>query len=231
MDYGSFAANVGTALGLGLAIGFERELRNHEAGLRTNALVSFGAALFVSLSMMIPHGENDSTRIAAQVVSGIGFLAGGVIIRDGFSIHGLNTAATLWCTAAVGVLAGSGCLLAACIGTGGILFLHTCMRPVTNRLDDWVRKFALTNGEYRMRMRIPQGVLLNVRQMIFDRISEWSGVVVNSVQILPAERPDDIFLVCDVSATDCNDASIERLSQRIAQIPGVASAGWERRGG
>src|SRR6266403_2205956 len=107
MDPLLYAANIAVAFLLGLAIGLERELRHHEAGLRTNALVALGAALFVSLARLYDH-EGSPTRVAGQVVSGIGFLAGGVIIRDGFSVKGLTTAATLWCTAAVGTLAGSG---------------------------------------------------------------------------------------------------------------------------
>lgn len=95
MDPLAFAANVGTAFLLGLLIGLERELRRHEAGLRTNALVALGAALFVSLSRLFDN-EGSPTRVAGQVASGIGFLAGGVIIRDGFSVRGLTTAATLW---------------------------------------------------------------------------------------------------------------------------------------
>src|SRR5262245_50173167 len=95
---------------MGVAIGLERQFRQHTAGLRTNALVCVGAALFVSLSRFISP-DTSPTRVAAQVVSGIGFLGGGVILREGFNVRGMNTAATLWCSAAVGTLAGAGLLI------------------------------------------------------------------------------------------------------------------------
>src|ERR1700693_4318973 len=97
------------ALSLGALIGVERQWRQRMAGLRTNALVALGAALFELLAVQMSALSGvDPTRIAAYVVSGIGFLGAGVILRDGVSVRGINTAATIWCSAAVGVLAGAG---------------------------------------------------------------------------------------------------------------------------
>ena len=101
------ALNLATAVGLGAVIGFERQWRNRLAGLRTNTLVALGAASFVVFAALVP-GDASPTRVAAQVVSGIGFLGAGIIFREGFNVRGLNTAATLWCSAAVGLLAGIG---------------------------------------------------------------------------------------------------------------------------
>lgn len=117
------------AIIVGACIGMERQWRHRMAGLRTNALVSLGACIFVLLSVMLDHDVSPS-RIAAQVVSGIGFLGGGVIIRDGFSIRGLNTAATLWCAAAVGTLTGAGFLVAAILGAAGVLLANILLRPI-----------------------------------------------------------------------------------------------------
>ncbi len=117
---------LGVAAVLGGAIGLERELRDREAGLRTHMLVSMGAALFTIVSAygfheFLVNGGNlvrtDPTRIAAQVVSGVGFLGAGAIIRQGFSIRGLTTAATLWVVAAIGMAAGAGYYSAATITT------------------------------------------------------------------------------------------------------------------
>jgi putative Mg2+ transporter-C (MgtC) family protein len=103
---------------LGTVIGFERQYRARMAGLRTNALVAVGATLFVLLSANGFSGATaDPTRVAAQIVSGIGFLGAGVILRDGLNLRGLNTAATLWCSAAVGALAGAGMFTVALAGT------------------------------------------------------------------------------------------------------------------
>src|ERR1039457_2042620 len=91
-------------LGLGSAIGFERQCRGHEAGLKTNALVAAGSAMFV---MMVSF-FTEPDRIVAQIMPGIGFLGAGMIMRDGLHVRGLNTAATLWCSAAIGTLVGAG---------------------------------------------------------------------------------------------------------------------------
>jgi putative Mg2+ transporter-C (MgtC) family protein len=101
------AVNLAVATVLSATIGFERQWRQRLAGLRTNSLVAIGAASFVIFASLIP-GEASPTRVAAQVVSGIGFLGAGLIFREGMSVRGLNTAATLWCSAAIGVLAGAG---------------------------------------------------------------------------------------------------------------------------
>jgi putative Mg2+ transporter-C (MgtC) family protein len=93
------------ALALGGAIGFERRWRGHAAGPHTNALVAAGAALFMILAKTL--GGDALFRVAAQVPAAVGFLAGGVILRDGLQVRGINTAATIWCVAAVGCLAGA----------------------------------------------------------------------------------------------------------------------------
>ena len=117
------AINLAVALGLSAAIGFERQWRNRQAGLRTNSLVSLGAAMFVVFAALVP-GDASPTRVAAQVVSGIGFLGAGLIFREGLSVRGLNTAATLWCSAAIGVLAGAGYLLYATVAAGFVVFVN-----------------------------------------------------------------------------------------------------------
>jgi putative Mg2+ transporter-C (MgtC) family protein len=110
-------ARLAIAAGLGAAVGFERELRDREAGIRTHLLVSLGSALFTIVSAFGFHeflvaGGNvvraDPTRIAAQIVTGIGFLGAGAIIREGLSVRGLTTAATLWVVAAIGMASGAG---------------------------------------------------------------------------------------------------------------------------
>src|ERR1700674_4187548 len=103
-----FAIRLGLALIFGASVGAERQWRQRMAGLRTNALVAAGAAMFVMLTALTTRAADDSFRIAGQVVSGIGFLGACVILRNGLNITGLNTAATLWCSAAIGTLAGYG---------------------------------------------------------------------------------------------------------------------------
>jgi putative Mg2+ transporter-C (MgtC) family protein len=136
---GYFAARAVVALILGAAIGLERQWRQRIAGLRTNALVALGAAYFEMFSVLLSgaHGT-DPTRIAAYVVSGIGFLGAGVILRTGRSVSGINTAATIWCSSAVGVLAGAGYIPAAVIAAALVLFAHLCLRPVARHVPPTV---------------------------------------------------------------------------------------------
>jgi putative Mg2+ transporter-C (MgtC) family protein len=126
-----FTVRVVCAFVLGTVIGLERQWRQRAAGLRTNVLVTLGSALFVLLSSIIP-GESSPTRVAAHIVSGIGFLGGGIILREGVSVRGLNTTATLWCSAAIGTLTGLGLLLEAAIGTGAVLGAHMLLRMLAH---------------------------------------------------------------------------------------------------
>src|SRR5258705_9241133 len=117
------------AVVLGAAIGFERQWRQRLAGLRTNTLVALGAASFVMFPELVP-GDASPTRVAAQVVSGIGFLGAGLIFKEGLSVHGLNTAATLWCSAAVGVLAGARLPAQAALVAVLVIFVNLYLRPL-----------------------------------------------------------------------------------------------------
>src|ERR1700730_13456940 len=134
---------LGSALVLGSVIGAERQWRQRTAGLRTYSLVSVGAALFVLLAPLTGV-QGESTRIAAQVISGVGFLGAGVLMRTGLSVHGLNTASTIWCSAAVGVLSGSGFFAAALLGTIFVLIINIFLRP----LADWVGRHSKNKSEH-----------------------------------------------------------------------------------
>jgi putative Mg2+ transporter-C (MgtC) family protein len=126
LSWGDVLARLALAATLGAAIGFERELREREAGLRTHLLVCLGSALFTIVSAygfreFLTSGDAvvraDPTRIAAQIVTGIGFLGAGAIIRQGLSVRGLTTAATLWVAAGIGMAAGAGYYSGAVLGT------------------------------------------------------------------------------------------------------------------
>jgi len=117
------------AAGLGAAIGIERELRRKPAGLRTNILIALGAAMFtvVSLQLGTPAGTQD--RIAAQVVTGIGFLGAGAIIRNRGGVHGMTTAATIWVNAAIGMAVGTGAYVTATVTTVVTLIVLAVLGP------------------------------------------------------------------------------------------------------
>lgn len=138
-----FLIRISVCFLLGILIGLERQCRRKIAGIRTITLVSLGAFLFVSISNLSAAG--DVTRIAAQVVSGIGFLGAGVILRDGTNIRGLNTAATLWCSAAVGALTAIGLLTEAFIGVVYILLANLFLRFISRKLLRKTIRTKITN--------------------------------------------------------------------------------------
>jgi putative Mg2+ transporter-C (MgtC) family protein len=125
------------ALIAGLIIGFERQWHHKETGLTTNMLVATGAAAFVLLSIKVSavNSNIDVTRITAQVVMGVGFLGAGVIFREGPNVHGLNSAATLWCSAAIGCIAASGYFIEALVCTLLVAIVNTVLEPI----DQWLR--------------------------------------------------------------------------------------------
>ena len=122
---------VGTACGF--VIGLERQWRRRAAGLQTSALVTVGAALFATIGPSF--GVDTNLQIIANIVTGVGFLAGGVIIKDGMSVSGLNTAATMWSAAAAGALAGVGLFNEAALGTLVIVSLNFFMGPLAAYID------------------------------------------------------------------------------------------------
>jgi putative Mg2+ transporter-C (MgtC) family protein len=126
-----FALRLLLAAGLGAAIGIEREIHHKPAGLRTNILIALGAALFTVVSLDIgTRAGGSADRIAAQVVTGIGFLGAGAILRDGGSVHGMTTAATIWVNAAVGIAVGAGDYAMATVATVVTLIVLALLPPI-----------------------------------------------------------------------------------------------------
>ena len=132
MELKTFIIRILVCFSLSILIGLERQYRHKTVGLRTNVLVSLGAFMFVCMSFNV--NTNDTTRIAAQVVSGIGFLGAGMILKDKDRVKGLNTAATMWCVAAIGVLTASGMMIEASISTLFILISNTVLRVLSQKI-------------------------------------------------------------------------------------------------
>ena len=226
METWRFALHIGVALLLGVAIGLERQFRQHPAGLRTNALVSIGAALFVSLTHLMGDQDNP-TRIASYIVSGVGFLGGGVILREGMNVRGMATAATLWCSAAIGTLAGAGWPLHALIGTVFILLLHLTLRPLAQWID--ARRRTAVNVEVGYRIRVVcqsqhEGL---IRTILARHINAHPSMTLQGISIQDSERPDQTTVVAEVFALRRNDRELEDLMSRLNIEPSVTAVRWE----
>lgn len=135
MSISEFALRLFIAAIAGLLIGFERQWHNKSAGLRTNSLVAIGSAAYVLLSIQLTQQSGDVTRIIGQVVTGIGFLGAGIIFKEGVNVHGLTTAATVWCSSAVGSIAAAGFFAEAIITAIAIIAVNSLMMP----LDKYLR--------------------------------------------------------------------------------------------
>lgn len=217
-------ARLGAAFALGSIIGFERQLRQGLGGIRVYALVSLGSALFVLSGVITP--THDYSRAAAQVISGIGFLCAGMIFKHGISVRGLNQAATIWTTSAVGVLCGAGLLLPATIGAAGVLFVHLVMRSFSQELES---KILDSPGD-----------LLHYRIEVECRTTHSDAVRLQLSSEIPAEAPIRLVgiateqgsiaqhkkLVADyLSTTTCED-EMQRIVGRIGQDEKVSSIKW-----
>jgi putative Mg2+ transporter-C (MgtC) family protein len=227
MDTVDFALNIGAALLMGMAIGLERQFRQHAAGLRTNMLICLGAALFVSLGRMTP-GESSPTRVAGQVVTGIGFLGGGVILREGFNVRGLATAATMWCSAAVGTLAGLGFLAEGAIGTAAVLVIHLALRPLVRRIEAAGRAAAEIETLYRMRVVCPEQDAANIRAIFMRHVNTHPTMTVQGIAAQTTELADRTAVVAEIFSTERNDRYMNDLVSRISIEPCVTSVSWER---
>ncbi len=224
----SFSLHVGAALVMGVALGLERQYRGHPAGLRTNALVCVGAALFVSLSRLMDD-VNSPTRIASYIVSGIGFLGGGVILREGFTVRGMNTAATLWCSAAVGTLAGAGFALHALVGTTAVLGIHFGLRPIADWLDSRRKISPDVELSYRFRVVCEEKDETLIRTILLRHINSNPKMTVQGITTEGGAEPGRTMVVVDIFSVQRNDRALEDLVSRINIEPSVKSVSWDKR--
>jgi putative Mg2+ transporter-C (MgtC) family protein len=211
-----------------LRAGLERQWRQRTAGLRTNALVALGAALFELFAVLLSgqHGV-DPTRIAAYVVSGIGFLGAGVILRDGIHVRGINTAATIWCSAAVGVLAGAGYLPAAAIAAALILTAHLALRPVARRAD---RLPAAPGSEvettYSFRAVTRAADEAHIRTLVVRELAR-DDFVLHSVQSHDLDGGTGLVEVtAELQRLGRDDLALEAAVSRLSLEPAVSSVTW-----
>ncbi|GAA4530775.1 MgtC/SapB family protein [Amycolatopsis samaneae] len=230
MTTAEMVLRLGTGVGLGIVIGVERQYRARMAGLRTNALVAAGATLFVLLSA---HGFGgltgaDPTRVAAQIVSGIGFLGAGVILRDGLSIRGLNTAATLWCSAAVGSLAGAGLYSVAVAGTVVVVVVNLALRPLGRIIDRRPESGDETPSVYDFRAVTRDESEAHVRALLVQALGR-TDFRLASVQSSNTGTEGLVEVRAELSAEQRDDKQMESAVSRLSLEPSVTSVRWEVR--
>lgn len=209
----------------GAVIGTERQARQRMAGVRTNALVALAASSFVTFSQLFP-GEPSQTRVAAQIVSGIGFLGAGLIFRDGFRLHGMNTAATLWCSAAVGMMCGAGALYLAGALTVLVLTLNLFLRPVVDWLDRSLLRGGGVDRQVRLRLVCRPDREEDLRALAL-RMLVQAGFRPVEMDSHPAEDGSGIEIVLLLTGRAGQEDALERTVALVAVEPGVSHVDWQ----
>ncbi|MFN4125156.1 MgtC/SapB family protein [Pannonibacter indicus] len=218
------ALHLTAAMLLGAAIGFERQWRQRLAGLRTNTLVALGAASFVVFSTVVP-GDASPTRVAAQVVSGIGFLGAGIIFREGLNVRGLNTAATLWCSASVGVLAGAGALAYAAVVTGLVMTVNLLLRPLVFRINRQPLSSTELDVGYRISIVCRGDQEAHVRALLLQGLAA-SAMHLRQLDSSNIEDSDRVEIKATVHADSRTDKAVEQIAGRLSLEPSVTAARW-----
>jgi putative Mg2+ transporter-C (MgtC) family protein len=228
MEYLAFALYTGAALLMGAILGVERHYRGHPAGLRTNSLVSVGSALFVSVSTLLHGPLTEPTRMASYVITGIGFLGGGVIMREGVNVRGMNTAATLWCSAAIGTLCGLGFVLEALLGTFFVLVINIGLRPLAHWIDAHCKASSDVETAYRVRVICEEREQMVVRTIVLRHINALAKMTVQGIATQACEQSGHVAVVAEVFSMERSDHALDEMVGRLQIEPGVVSVKWEK---
>jgi putative Mg2+ transporter-C (MgtC) family protein len=216
-----------SALILGACVGAERQWRQRAAGLRTNTLVCFGAAAFVDLGVAIAPG---TTQVIAYVVSGVGFLGAGAIMKDGGNVRGLNTAATLWCSAAVGAYAGAGKVFEAAFVAALLIAINSVLRPLSRFIDRRSLAVVETHALYRLRLVCDVEHQAEAEYELTRAIAETSLVL----QKTHSERVEDTdhSIIQVILESPTHDANVlNELAAEMRAYPWTESVEWTETGG
>ena len=219
-DFLDTLVSLASAFVFGTLIGAERQYRQRTAGLRTNVLVAVGAAAFVDLAMHLGAADG-AVRVIAYVVSGIGFLGAGVIMKEGMNVRGLNTAATLWGSAAVGCCAGADMLAQAVALTAFVLAGNTLLRPLVNAINRSPLDERSSEATYYFKLAVTPEALPDMRDRLVERL-ERAKYPVADLEVV--ELGDDLL---EIVATLVSTAIVDAVVTDLQREPGVRHATWE----
>jgi putative Mg2+ transporter-C (MgtC) family protein len=224
MTLAEIAIRLATALALGAVIGFERQWRQRMAGLRTNALVATGAAGFVVFALRT-FGATSGAPVVAQIVSGIGFLGAGVILREGLTVSGLNTAATLWCSAMVGTFAGGGELVAAAVAAAAVVATNLFLRPLVRMINREATRYAPTEVDYVVSVRCRSSEEARVRALLLQGVASVA-LGLRQLDSVNLEGGDSVEVTASLHSATRNDAALEQIVGRLSLESQVTAARW-----
>jgi putative Mg2+ transporter-C (MgtC) family protein len=215
-----------TAFVLGTLIGAERQYRQRSAGLRTNVLVAVGASAFVDLANRLT-GSEGSVRVIAYVVSGIGFLGAGAIMKEGMNVRGLNTAATLWASAAVGCCAGADMVAQAALLTLFVLGGNTLLRPLVIAIDRIPINEQSSEASYDVLVTADAGAVARIRELLLEKL-QAANYPVRDTEVV--NRSGEIAeIVATLVSQSIEPAELDAVVADLAGESGVRHATWNIR--
>ncbi len=212
-----------SAFGLGTLIGLERQWRQRSAGMRTTVLVAIGSAAFADLGHRLLAADG-ATRLIGYVISGIGFLGAGVILKDGANIRGLNTAATLWCAAAVGTFCGSGLAGEAAVLCVFVLGANTALRPLVDLVNRRPLAAMGTEAHYRVHAICDIDAVPDVRDLM-TALLEDAHYPVREIATL-SEADQRVELAASLVPTTAKPADLDSVVTGLERSGKVRSATW-----
>jgi putative Mg2+ transporter-C (MgtC) family protein len=215
--------DIALAFVLGTLIGAERQWRQRSAGLRTNVLVAIGAAAFADIGARL-LGAEGATRIISYIVSGIGFLGAGVILKEGAQIRGLNTAATLWCSAAVGAFSGTELWAEAIALSGFVIAGNTLLRPLVDYINHLPIDTQSTEARYRVHVVTDQRNVAAARD-ILDEVLEKVGYPILETETL-SKTESQVELAAVLAPSTADPAVLDDVVALLEKAPPVLSATW-----
>jgi putative Mg2+ transporter-C (MgtC) family protein len=220
-----FFLRLGAAVTMGAVVGLERQWRQRMAGTRTTALVAAGASAFVMCAFMVRDTSRSEAQIVAYVVSGVGFLGAGVIFKDAGSVRGLNTAATIWCSAAIGAISGLGNPLHALILTAIVLGTNIVLRPLAYRLYPAQASSEEQEVAYGLELICRPEDEAHIRALMLQAMSQ-SPLTLVSLRSEDIEGANKMRVTASVSGLGRHDQGLERMVGRLSLEAGVSSVSW-----
>lgn len=220
-----FFLRLGTALLLGAIVGLERQWRQRMAGTRTTALVAAGAAAFVMCAFMVRDTSRSEAQIVSYVVSGVGFLGAGVIFKDAGGVRGLNTAATIWCSAAIGAISGLGNQLHALLLAAVVLATNVVLRPLAYRLYPIQAASEEQEVSYILELHCRQRDEAHMRALLLQGMST-TALTLTSLRSEDIEGTDKMKIAALIRGLGRQDTALEQLVVRLSLEGGVSSVSW-----
>lgn len=215
---------------LGMLIGAERQLTKHRTGIVTNVIVCVGAFAFTSFSYLSGNASSDVTRIAAQIVSGIGFLGAGVIISDGTKVRGVNTAASIWAAASVGILCCLDKFWYAATVAAAILFSHLIIHPI-NEFIIKRRQYDNKNKDnaetfYQISIKCSEENADEIKINLIQYLRGLDNVLLHNLEVTDSEN-DIVKVRAQISCKNKNDELVEYIITHVGKHEDIISTGWK----